>query len=57
MSFETSPGSGKRPVSFLEKSSFPSTTTSKTPPEPFVSFESIPNAFFSSAARPAALGS
>jgi hypothetical protein len=41
----------------LEKTSVPSATTSKTPPEPFVSFASVPNAFFSSAARPAALGS
>jgi hypothetical protein len=32
-------------------------TTSKTPPEPFVSVASTPYAFFSSAARPAALGS
>lgn len=57
MSFGTSPVSGKRPVSLFEKTSFPSTTTSKIPPEPFVSFASIPNAFFSSAARLAALGS
>lgn len=57
MSLGTSPGSGNRPVSLLEKTSFPSTTTSKIPPEPFVSFASIPNVLFSSAARLAALGS
>jgi hypothetical protein len=53
----TSPGSGKRPVSCLENTLVPSTTTSKIPPDPLTSLASTPNAFLSSAARPAALGS
>jgi len=54
--FVISPGSGKRPVSPLEKTFRPSTTTSKTPPEPATSVESTPKLVFSSAARLAALG-
>ncbi len=51
-----SSGAGNRPASFFEKTSLPSTETSKMPPLPAISFESTPNAFFSSAARPAARG-
>lgn len=52
----TSPGSGNRPTSFLEKTMAPSTVTSKTPPLPGISFESTPIDFFSSSAKLAALG-
>lgn len=51
-----SSGAGNRPASFFEKTSLPSTDTSKMPPLPAISFESTPNSFFSSAARPAARG-
>jgi hypothetical protein len=48
--------SGNRPVFFFEKTSFPSTTTSKTPPDPSIS-SAVSLVFFSiAAARPVALG-
>jgi len=40
----------------FEKIIFPSTTTSKMPSFPLISFESIPVAFLIAAARPVALG-
>jgi len=51
-----SPGSGKRPVSFLENTGFPSAVTSKTPPLPAIRFEVTPSDFFSSSAKLAARG-
>ena len=55
--FVTSSGAGNRSASFFEKTFLPSTTTSKTPPEPGIRVASTPKALFSSAARLAALGS
>ncbi|SVA56931.1 uncharacterized protein METZ01_LOCUS109785 [marine metagenome] len=57
MIFKTSPGSGNLDSFCLEKTFFPSTTTSKSPLFPETSSESTPKAFFNSAARPAARGS
>ena len=56
IAFVISPGSGKRPTRCLEKTKRPSTTTSKTPSLPLMSFESAPKLDFSSSARPAARG-
>ena len=50
----SSSASGQRPACFFEKMSFPSSTTSSTPPEPGMSVASMPRAFLISAARPAA---
>jgi len=52
----TSPGSGNRPTCFFEKMTFPSAMTSKTPPCPGVSVDSIPRFFFNSAAKLVAFG-
>jgi hypothetical protein len=52
----TSPGSGKRPVFFLENTSRSSTFTSKTPPVPLMSWGLMPSFFSISSARPAARG-
>ena len=52
-----SSSSGKRSSWCLEKISFPSTTTSKIPPPPLISFALTPVAFLIAAARPAARGS
>lgn len=53
---ETSPGDGNLPTDFFEKTVFPSTITSKTPPCPGMSVESAPRSFFSSSAKLAARG-
>lgn len=53
---KTSPSSGNRPTWYFEKTSDPSTMTSKMPFEPLMSLASMPSSFFSSAARPAARG-
>jgi len=47
---------GKRPSSRLEKMRSPSTLTSKMPPLPRTSFDSIPSSFLISAARLEARG-
>jgi hypothetical protein len=52
----TSPGSGKRPDFFFEKTSSLSTVTSKTPPVPLTSWALTPNFRSISSARPAARG-
>ena len=48
--------SGQRPACFLEKINCPSSTTSRTPPEPLMRVASMPRAFLISAARPEARG-
>jgi hypothetical protein len=52
----TSPSAGKRPRLFLENSSFPSTTTSYTPPEEAINSTSAPHFSLSSASSPEARG-
>ena len=52
----TSPGSGKRPSSCLEKTSVPFTLTSKIPPLPRINSAAMPNSRLRSAASPAARG-
>lgn len=56
INFAISPSLGNRPRFFLENTSSPSNSTSKTPPEEAISSDSIPKALFNSSARPAALG-
>src|SRR5438876_457477 len=58
ISRSTSPGSAWRPTAFFEKIRRPSTSTSNTPPEDWISFTSACGyTLRSSAARPAARGS
>src|SRR4029077_18106438 len=58
ISRSTSPGSAWRPTAFLEKTRRPSTSTSNTPPDDWISFTSACGYVFRiSAARPAARGS
>jgi len=57
MASKTSSSSGKRPCSFLEKSSSPSRTTSKTPPPEAMRRGAMPKRDSIRAARPAAVGS
>jgi hypothetical protein len=51
-----SPGAGKRPAAFFEKSSSSPSFTSKRPPEPLTSRGLMPNWDSISSARPAARG-
>ena len=52
----TSPSPGKRPVACFEKTSFPSTSTSKIPPPTSIISAWTPSSFFNSSAKLAARG-